>query len=74
MDSIREARNPHQFSGGGITVSEMSKPGNYNAVLGQMRGSYEERKRTFKRQQNIDMGWGGLGSEYAITGNRTYGW
>ena len=62
-DAVREARNPHQFSDGGTVVSEQSKPGLYNVVLGPIRAKYEQMKTTYKANQNINAGWGGAPSD-----------
>ena len=64
-DSFKSSRNPTSFSDGNLSVSEVSKVGNYNVAIGYLRADYTQQRDAIKVNQNIMGGFGGVPSDYS---------
>jgi len=71
---ILQSRNQLDYSDGGITVAVSNKTPLYQSWLGMFARQYEMMRKAVKMELNIEQGWGGVNSEYALVsyGGGTY--
>ena len=61
---ILQSRNRLQYSDGGITVQVSDKAAEYQSWISLLVNDYERKKERLKKSQNLELGYGGIHSEY----------
>lgn len=69
---ILQSRNRLQYNDGGITVSVSDKASDYQSWISLLVNDYERKKRAVKVTKNVELGWGGVSSEYSKINATTY--
>ena len=64
MAAVGQARNELNYSAGGVQVRTSDKAPMYMQIFQTLLPLYEQRKRDFKRQLNLQGGYASLPSEY----------
>jgi hypothetical protein len=59
------ARNTFEFSDGGVSVPLEERFQLYQALSGMYQADYSSSMTKVKISQNIEQGWGSIGSDYA---------
>jgi len=63
-EKLFQARNNLSYQDAGIAVNDRDKANIYAELGNQFYQEFEQRSRQWKREWNLQQGWGNFGSEY----------
>lgn len=63
-----QTRNHLPYNDAGLSVAEFAKSGEYLGLANQFKAIFEQQSLALKYELNLEMGWGGVPSEYSYYG------
>jgi hypothetical protein len=70
--AILQTRNHLPYNDAGLSVAQFAKSGEYTALANQFGHQFKQSALNLKYQMNLEMGWGGVSSEYAYYGGYAF--
>ncbi len=66
--AILQVRNHLPYNDAGLSVAQFSKSGEYSGLGAGFKSHFENMALALKYEINLEMGWGGVASEYSFYG------